>query len=93
MHKSAFLLALLFATQAQAASLSRCGTDALGNAVCIDKDGVLMSAPSKQATEWQSGEYTGTAVPTDPKGESAERDDRKNRPRCGIDPFGNTVCR
>ncbi len=92
MHKSAFLL-LLFAAQAKAADLSRCGTDAFGNAVCMDKDGVLISAPSKQAAEGESGEHTDATTSVNPKGESVERDNRKNRPRCGIDPFGNKVCR
>ncbi len=92
-HNTAFLFVLLLATQAPAAELSRCGTDAFGNAVCIDKDGVLISAPSKQADERQRGDRTDTAVPVGPKGEPAERDDSKRRPRCGIDPFGNTVCR
>ncbi len=93
MRQITFLFALLLATGAPAAELSRCGTDAFGNAVCMDKDGVLISSPSKKADERKRGERTDATVPADPRGESAERDDSKKRPRCGIDPFGNTVCR
>ena len=93
MRQTTFLFSLLLATQASAAELSRCGTDAFGNAVCIDKDGVLISAPLRPATEQQNGGHTDTTMSGDEKGESAEHGDSNNRPRCAIDPFGNKVCR
>lgn len=58
----------------------RCGTDDFGNTVCLDKDGVLTSAPQ-----------AGSGVPSAGQASGHKSDDR--RARCGTDPFGNTVCR
>lgn len=86
-QRAAFLLALVFAMEAQAVP-ERCGTDDFGNAVCIDKDGVVMTAPQAgKAEDTGIGSAAGA-----PKVE-AESDEKRERSRCGIDPFGNKVCR
>jgi hypothetical protein len=95
MHNTAFLFALLFATQAAAAEISRCGTDAFGNDVCIDKDGVQISAPLKPAGDrsgGKAGDSTAPARSTRESGSKADHD-KEGRARCGVDPFGNEVCR
>lgn len=75
------LLVALFVPQAVlAAEAVRCGTDDFGNTVCMDKEGVVTSAPPQPGSNVPS---TGSA--------SDKQGDR--RVRCGTDPFGNTVCR
>lgn len=95
MHKSAFLFALLFATQAQAAAAVRCGTDAFGNAVCMDKDGVVSTAPKKPAGDRAGGDAKAEAASAGTADESGSKadHDKEGRARCGVDPFGNEVCR
>ena len=96
MYNVAFLLAFVFATQALAAEVSRCGTDAFGNAICMDKDGVLTSAPAKPAGARAAGKAKANAASAGAAGESVSkdgRDEKEGRVRCGTDPFGNTVCR
>ncbi len=92
MRPSALLFALLFSAHAQAAE-PRCGLDDFGNAVCMDKDGEV-SAASKQVAEELADKARDNCVPgkagessTDASGEG------KDKPRCGTDSFGNTVCR
>jgi hypothetical protein len=95
MYKSVFLFALLFATQAQGAATARCGTDAFGNAVCMDKDGVVSTAPNRPVGDRAGGdakEGTASAGTADDPGSKADYD-KEGRARCGVDPFGNTVCR
>ena len=91
----AFLFALLFTTQASADEIPRCGTDAFGNAVCIDKDGVLTSAPSKPAGNRSADETKNSTAPAGSTSESGSKadHDKEGRARCGVDPFGNKVCR
>lgn len=85
-YPAAFLLMLMPAAVG-AASGVRCGTDDFGNAVCIDRDGVMTTAP-------QSGQTAGgDGKAADQSGSQRERDAANGRPRCGIDPFGNKVCR
>jgi hypothetical protein len=92
-HILVFLLLFVSARDAAAADASRCGTDAFGNEVCLDKNGVLTNAPVKTGDD-QSG--SSTAVKRSRSAEEADntgRENRKDRVRCGIDPFGNRVCR
>ena len=88
-----FLLAFLFVMQASAADASRCGTDAFGNYVCLDKDGVLTTAPMKSQDDRSgvnvNGEKAGSTRDSGKTGLEIPID----RVRCGIDPFGNKVCR
>lgn len=88
MHQLTFLFALVFATSAAAAE--RCGTDDFGNAVCMDKDGVVTTVRPDQVRGDASGSATAEAGES---GNKVGRDDKNSRPRCGIDPFGNKVCR
>lgn len=89
MRKSAFLLAMLFATQVHAAT-PRCAKDDFGNVVCMDKDGVVSVAPRDRAGEAQ-GKAAASAV--SPNGDAGDRNhDRKAPQRCAVDSFGNTVC-
>lgn len=84
MQKIILLFALTFPAFALAADIARCGTDAFGNVVCLDKDGVLTTPPRASATDSASG------VPAaGPKSGNKESD----WARCGTDPFGNKVCR
>ena len=91
MRALVFILAFLFAMQASAADASRCGTDAFGNDVCLDKDGVLTAAPVKSPDD-RSGVNAEKAGSTEESGKSG-REITNDRVRCGIDPFGNKVCR
>lgn len=92
MWKVAILFVLLLAIPASAKDSSRCGTDAFGNDVCMDKDGVLSNAPAKSARK-HSGDETG-AMPAGSKAGAEEKagEEKNSKPRCGTDPFGNTVC-
>jgi hypothetical protein len=84
MQKFSLLFALLFSSLASAEFVPRCGTDAFGNEVCLDKDGRLTGAPKEAAGSSASG-----VSAAEPK---TGRDDAKKIKRCGIDSFGNTVC-
>jgi hypothetical protein len=77
---------LVHSATAAGAEATRCGTDAFGNAVCLDRDGVVIAAPA--SADGARDAASGRAE------ESASRaGDREQRPRCGVDPFGNRVCR
>ncbi len=93
MYKTAFLFALIVTPPSFAADAMRCGTDAFGNAVCLDKDGVLIPAP--KSSRKQDGEASGKSAPANAGSESGSTvgDDTGKRMRCAIDQFGNTVCR
>lgn len=95
MQKLLYLFALLITMQASAEEAVRCGTDAFGNAVCMDKNGVVSPAPARRAGN-QSGNAAGekgkTAASSGKSGVKSEAEDQANKPRCGIDPFGNKVC-
>jgi hypothetical protein len=90
MHKSVFLAAIFVVAQAQAENQPRCGTDAFGNTVCMDKDGVLRTTPQAPAIHRDKA-GAASAVSVGRAGDSGE--EREVRRRCGVDPFGNTVCR
>ncbi len=90
MHRLTLLFALMFVIPAAAAT--RCGTDDFGNTVCMDKDGVVTTVPAGR----EEGDDRGNVTPAGSMVESGSkdaRDDKNGRPRCGIDPFGNKVCR
>ena len=95
MQKLFFLFALLITMQASAEEAVRCGADAFGNAVCMDKNGVVSSAPVKRAGK-QSGnaasDKANAAASSGESGVKSENEDQVKKPRCGIDPFGNKVC-
>jgi len=87
MHYIAFMIALLFAPQLQAAAM-RCGTDAFGNAVCMDADGVVTAAPARRPSVGATAASAVSAA----KSAKTGRDDQERAVRCGVDQFGNTVC-
>lgn len=91
MHYIIFVIVLLFTPPTKAA-VARCGTDAFGNEVCMDGQGVVTSAP-KQA-KGRAGEQGGSvpAGTAGAAGRQSGRDDTERGVRCGADPFGNTVC-
>ena len=96
MRKIFFMFVFLFAMQAVAAGPSRCGTDAFGNTVCMDKDGVLTNAPKKaapQQTGSDANAQEAQAGGRDQQRNKSEREETSGHVRCGTDPFGNTVCR
>lgn len=94
MRKASLIFVLfLLLPPASAADKARCGLDAFGNPVCLDKDGVLTNAPPKAvAAELLDEQRERDAAA---KGEKTQSDSapRQVKPRCGVDPFGNTVCR
>ncbi|MDO8926320.1 MAG: hypothetical protein Q7U94_05330 [Sideroxyarcus sp.] len=90
MNRYFILCAVLLAASAQAETEPRCGRDAFGNTVCMDKDGVLSIAPRSLAKD-RNKESAASAVAAD--GTESEDEEQEARPRCSVDPFGNTVCR
>jgi hypothetical protein len=88
-----FVLTFLFAMQASAADVSRCGTDAFGNDVCLDKGGVLTTAPVKSPGDSSGVNANGEKAGSTEDSGKAGREIPNDRVRCGIDPFGNKVCR
>lgn len=86
------LFVLLFAMPAFAEDLSRCGVDAFGNEVCLDKDGVLSNAPAKSALKHSDKETGATPAGLKAGAEDKPGEEKKSKPRCGTDPFGNAVC-
>jgi hypothetical protein len=90
MHRYLFLFALVCASQALAAATPRCGTDDFGNAVCMDKDGVVSTVSPDRTGEAK------VAASAELAGDTAGKtggDHKNGRVRCGVDQFGNTVCR
>jgi hypothetical protein len=81
-------LLLLVMQSVYAVDRSRCGTDPFGNIVCMDKDGVLFQVPSSYVQEdaLQSASAVSDA-------DKQRREAIREMVRCGIDPFGNKVCR
>jgi hypothetical protein len=95
MQRLFFLFALFITMQASAADTVRCGTDAFGNAVCMDKNGVVSPAPVKPAGDQSGGTADGKSSAGGSAGESGNKpgnEDQTGKMRCGIDPFGNKVC-
>ncbi|MDZ4200795.1 MAG: hypothetical protein U1C96_01430 [Gallionella sp.] len=86
MREFVFISALVLSTVAVVAGVERCGTDAFGNIVCLDKDGVLSTVPGTST----GGPSASGVSAADSK---ARRDEMDQRLRCGTDPFGNKVCR
>lgn len=89
MHKIYIGVVLVISTIASAADLSRCGKDQFGNSVCLDKDGVL-TTPSRSPEE--SGKEVAVSGASAVEAKETQRES-KEKLRCGIDPFGNKVCR
>ena len=89
MQINVLMFTLLFTTVATAADVARCGTDAFGNVVCLDKDGVMTSLPRDAAGDRKGDRAAGVSA-AEPKSGHADTNDWL---RCGIDPFGNKVCR
>jgi hypothetical protein len=89
----AFLLAWVFTTEVWAAA-PRCGTDDFGNAVCIDRDGVVTAvSQSGQTADGVDGKAGGVDGKAGGESGSQGARDAVSRPRCKLDPFGNKVCR
>lgn len=84
-----FSIALVFPTIATAADVMRCGTDQFGNVVCLNRDGVL-TTPSREAAGDDKGRQASGVSAAEPH---PGRTDTNGLQRCGIDPFGNKVCR
>jgi hypothetical protein len=92
MNKLVFL-ALLFALHASAKDAAHCGTDAFGNDVCVDKDGVLTNSPVKTVHPKVAEDKRNIKVESKEQMDSrTESSNGKSYVRCGIDPFGNKVC-
>ena len=89
MQKIALISMLLFSTVATAAEIVRCGRDAFGNIVCLDKDGVVSGPPRQAASDSKVGSASGVPAAESKSGNA----DTMDWLRCGIDPFGNKVCR
>ncbi len=79
---------------AHAETLTRCGKDAFGNLVCLDKNGVMSSAPhsSTKASATQENSAGASAVSAEEAANSQLQQQAEKFARCGIDPFGNRVC-
>lgn len=88
MERMVLLLMLVITASAYAADRSRCGTDPFGNIVCMDKDGVLSHVPRSYADETSVQSASGVSA-----AELKRREELREQLRCGIDPFGNKVCR
>lgn len=79
---------------AQAETLARCGKDSFGNLVCLDKDGVMVSAPHSTAKTLDSSENSvaASAVSAEEIANRQLQQQAEKSTRCGIDSFGNRVC-
>ena len=91
----ALFLLLISHAQLAFAVQPRCGHDAFGNIVCMDRDGVLSSKPYKPSSqEKMPAPKSGVSETAEEKG-SRKSGNEADTPaeRCGTDPFGNTVCR
>jgi len=82
------LLLLAISSYATAADKSRCGTDSFGNIICMDKDGVLFNV----SPDYLKGD-AGQSASGVPDAEMKRREEIREKIRCGIDSFGNKVCR
>ncbi len=95
MKKIVFLFALALALPVSANDASRCGVDAFGNTVCMDKDGVLTNSPKKTMKGKSGGEASGKGAPVgtgSKSGGNTDSDEAGPHVRCGTDQFGNKVC-
>ena len=82
------LLSLVMPGYASAEDKSRCGTDSFGNIICMDKDGVLFNVSPDYLKDDAGQSASGVSA-----AEAKRREDIREKIRCGIDPFGNKVCR
>lgn len=82
------LLSLVMPGYASAADKSRCGTDSFGNIICMDKDGVLFNVSPDYLKDDAGQSASGVSA-----AEAKRREGIREKIRCGIDPFGNKVCR
>ena len=89
MQKIVLISVLLFSTVATAAEVVRCGKDDFGNIVCLDKDGVVSSLPRQAASDTKVGDDSEVPAADSKSGHT----DTMDWLHCGIDPFGNKVCR
>jgi len=87
-RKSMLLFALTLSVDAVAVDRSRCGTDPFGNIVCMDQDGVLFNVSRDHLNEEDVKSASGVS-----DAEMKRREEIREKIRCGIDPFGNKVCR
>jgi hypothetical protein len=73
----------------------RCGHDAFGNIVCMDREGVLSTQPAKSKLQGKTTDPKSGARETAEEKRIRESGNEADTPaeRCGTDPFGNTVCR
>jgi len=88
-RKAACAIIFMISTCAVAAELKRCGTDSFGNVVCMDKNGVLSTLSKDAANDYKGQGASGVSAAKTRAG----RDEIDEKMRCGIDPFGNKVCR
>ena len=88
MTRLLLLLSLAIPCYASAEDKSRCGTDAFGNIVCMDKDGVLFNVSPEYLKDDAGQCASGVSA-----AEAKRREEIRDKVRCGIDPFGNKVCR
>lgn len=89
-------MALMGATAiAESATEPRCGNDAFGNVVCLDQNGVLSTKPARPKGGKPVESGAAKAGTTEDEADNGEAGDEAGRHvmRCGIDPFGNKVCR
>ncbi|TNC95465.1 MAG: hypothetical protein FD121_1421 [Gallionellaceae bacterium] len=91
----ALSLLLLSVSQLASAVQPRCGHDAFGNVVCMDRDGVLSTQPIKSKQQGKTTEPKSGVNDTAEEKRIRESGHEADTPavRCGTDPFGNTVCR
>ena len=83
MPRTVLLFFFLLVPLSHAETVPRCGTDAFGNTLCMDKDGVI-SIKARSARERDVKATSGVAE-SDSMGSARPR-------RCAVDDFGNTVC-
>ena len=88
MQVSMLLFGLVLSVEALAVDRSRCGTDPFGNVVCMDKDGVLFNVSPHVLNGEEAGSASGVS-----DAEKKRIEEIREKMRCGIDPFGNKVCR
>lgn len=84
--RSAFLsVSMLLPTLVVAAEPVRCARDDFGNIVCVDRNGMVTTAP-EQRQEKVSAAQSAVAG-------SVGEESNLGHVRCSMDPFGNRVCR
>lgn len=89
------LLVISLSSASALAVQPRCGHDAFGNVVCMDRDGVLSTQPAKPSQQGKMPEPKSGVNETAEEKRIRESGNAADTTtvRCGTDPFGNTVCR